>query len=365
MRPSRNLTIVLTAQDIYGDLQARLGDVLPDAELFLKAEVAAEVLQLKAERDAVILGHNYMEPALFHTVPDFRGDSLELSRRAAETEKSVIVFCGVRFMAETAKILNPTKTVLLPTERGGCSLAESITAADVRALRAAYPGVPIVTYINTYADVKAECDICCTSSNAAAVVESLDSDTVIFLPDEYLARNVARETGRHIIVPSVLPRPGNGHAGAKNGGDVEHTMIGWKGRCEVHELFTPADIDDVRKQFPDVFILAHPECSPEVTAKADFSGSTTAMIKAVEKSQAGRFLLLTECSMGDNIVAANPGKEMLRLCSHRCPHMHEITLEQTRDSLKYLRWQIEVPEDIRVRALRAVERMLAVGPKID
>jgi quinolinate synthase len=355
---------VLSAPEIYRDLQARLGDVLPDAELFIKAEVAAEVLELKRERDAVILGHNYMEPALFNTVPDFQGDSLELSRRAAETDRSVIVFCGVRFMAETAKILNPGKTVLLPTERGGCSLAESITAADVRALRETYPGVPIVTYINTYADVKAECDICCTSSNAAAVVESLKSDTVIFLPDEYLARNVARETGRHIIVPTVLQkasRPGG------NGDDttVEHVMVGWKGRCEVHELFTPQDIDDVRRQFPDVMILAHPECSPEVTAKADFSGSTTAMIKAVEKSKAKRFLLLTECSMGDNIVAANPGKEMLRLCSHRCPHMHEITLEQTRDALKFVRWQIEVPEDVRVRALRSVERMLAVGPKLD
>jgi quinolinate synthase len=213
--------------------------------------------------------------------------------------------------------------------------------------------------------VKAECDICCTSSNAAAVVESLKSDTVIFLPDEYLARNVARETGRHIIVPSVLPKPSL--SARRNGDDttVEHVMVGWKGRCEVHELFTPQDVDDVRRQFPDVMILAHPECSPEVTAKADFSGSTTAMIKAVEKSNAKRFLLLTECSMGDNIVAANPGKEMLRLCSHRCPHMHEITLEQTRDALKFMRWQIEVPEDVRVRALRAVERMLAVGPKVD
>jgi quinolinate synthase len=226
-------------------------------------------------------------------------------------------------------------------------------------LRAAYPGVPIVTYINTYADVKAECDICCTSSNAVAVVESLNSDTVIFLPDEYLARNVARETGRHIIVPSVLAK------GGKLGTEVEQVMVAWKGRCEVHELFTPQDIDDVRKQFPDVFILAHPECSPEVVEKADYSGSTTAMIAAVERSKAKRFLLLTECSMGDNIVAANPGKEMLRLCSHRCPHMGEITLEQTRDSLKYLRWQIDVPEEIRVRALRSVERMLAVGPRID
>jgi quinolinate synthase len=350
-----------TAQEIYRELQVKLGDVLPDAELLIKAEVAAEVLALKAERNAVILGHNYMEPALFHTVPDFQGDSLELSRRAAETDKSVIVFCGVRFMAETAKILNPGKTVLLPTEKGGCSLAESITAADVRALREAYPGVPIVTYINTYADVKAECDICCTSSNAAAVVESLGTDTVIFLPDEFLAANVARETGRRVIVPSVL-RKGSAATAASTDGP---TMVSWNGRCEVHELFTPEDIAVVRKQYPDVMILAHPECSPEVTARADFSGSTTAMIKAVEKSSARRFLLLTECSMGDNIVAANPGKEMLRLCSHRCPHMHEITLEQTRDALKYMRWQIEVPEDIRVRALRSVERMLAVGPKID
>jgi len=351
----------MQADAIYRDLKSKLGDVVPEAELILKSEVAAEVFKLKAERDAVILGHNYMEPALFHTVPDFQGDSLELSRRAAETDKPVIVFCGVRFMAETAKILNPTKTVLLPTERGGCSLAASITAEDVRALRRAYPGVPIVTYINTYADVKAECDICCTSSNAVAVVESLNSDTVIFLPDEYLARNVARETGRHVIVPTVLPKAGTARADT----EVEQTMIAWKGRCEVHELFTTEDIDSVRAQFPDVMILAHPECSPEVVAKADFSGSTTAMIKAVEKSSAKRYLLLTECSMGDNIVAANPDKEMLRLCSHRCPHMHEITLEQTRDSLKYMRWEIDVPEDVRVRALRAVERMLAVGPKID
>jgi quinolinate synthase len=351
----------MNTEELYRDLKHKLGNVLPDAEILLKAEVAAEVLRLKAERNAVILGHNYMEPALFHSVPDYQGDSLELSRRAAATDKPIIVFCGVRFMAETAKILNPGKTVLLPTEKGGCSLAESITAADVRALRAAYPGVPIVTYINTYADVKAECDVCCTSSNAAAVVESLKSDTVIFLPDEYLARNVARQTGRHVIVPTVLPRPGAGTTGT----DVEHVMIAWKGRCEVHELFTTEDVTSVRKQFPDVLILAHPECSPEVVALADFSGSTTAMIKHVQQSKARRFLLLTECSMGDNIVAANPDKEMLRLCSHRCPHMHEITLEQTRDALRYLRWKIEVPEEIRVRALRSVERMLAIGPKID
>ena len=243
-----------------------------------------------------------MEPALFHSVPDFQGDSLELSRRAAETDKSVIVFCGVRFMAETAKILNPTKTVLLPTEKGGCSLAASITAADVRALRAAYPGVPIVTYINTYADVKAECDICCTSSNAVAVVESLNSDTVIFLPDEYLARNVARETGRHVIVPSVLPKAGARAEHRRRAGDDRAGRAA--ARCT--SCSRPRTSTRCASSFPDVMILAHPECSPEVVEKADFSGSTTAMIAAVEKSNAKRFLLLTECSMGDNIVAANP-----------------------------------------------------------
>jgi quinolinate synthase len=218
----------------------------------------------------------------------------------------------------------------------------------------------VVTYINTYAEVKAESDICCTSSNAAAVVESLKSDTVIFLPDEYLARNVARQTGRHVIVPTVFSK-----GAVSDDTVIDKRMVAWKGRCEVHELFTPEDIDSVRKQFPDVMILAHPECSPEVVEKADYSGSTTAMIAAVQRSGAKRFLLLTECSMGDNIVAANPQKEMLRLCSHRCPHMHEITLEQTRDSLRYMRWEIDVPEPIRVRALRAVERMLEVGPKVD
>jgi quinolinate synthase len=348
----------VTAEEIYSDLKTRLRDVVPDFELRHKAGLAAEILRLKKERNAVILGHNYMEPALFHSVPDFRGDSLELARRAAETDKDIIVFCGVRFMAETAKILNPGKTVLLPTEKGGCSLAASITAADVRALKAAYPGVPVVCYVNTYADVKAESDICCTSSNASAVVESLGTDTVIFLPDEYLARNVARETGRHVIVPSILPTAAS--AGAT---EIEQRMIGWHGRCEVHEKFTVEDITAVRKQFPDVVILAHPECPPEVVLASDFSASTAAMIKYVETTRAQRYLLLTECSMGDNVAAAHPEKEMLRLCSVRCPHMNEITLEETLESLRRTRWIIEIPEEIRVRALRSVRRMLEIGPK--
>lgn len=343
------------AEAILADLKAHLGQVVPEFELRAKAVIAAEINRLKVERNAVILGHNYMEPALFHCVPDFKGDSLELCRQAARTARDPIVFCGVRFMAETAKILNPDKLVLLPTKEGGCSLAASITAEDVRRLKARFPGVPVVVYVNTYADVKAEADYCCTSSNAAAVVESLDSDTVIFLPDEYLARNVARETGKHIIIPSLL----GAESATRELVDVQ--MVGWHGRCEVHEKFTVDDIRNVRKQFPDVLILAHPECSPEVVEASDFSASTSAMIRRVQSSNAPHYLLLTECSMGDNIAAANPDKEMLRLCSVRCPHMNEITLEMTRDALLYDRYPIDVPEDIRVRARRSLDRMLEIG----
>lgn len=347
----------MSVEALYEDLKARIGEYTPDFELRIKAELAYEINQLKVQRNAVILGHNYMEPALFHTVPDFVGDSLDLSRKAARTDKDVIVFCGVAFMAETAKILNPTRTVLLPSLKAGCSLAASITADDVRALKARFPGVPVVTYVNTYADVKAESDICCTSGNAAAVVDSLGSDTIIFLPDEYLAKNIARDTGKHIIVPTRLPSGGNVYRDT----DVDYQMIGWNGRCEVHEQFSVADIEAVRSQFPDVVILAHPECSPEVVAASDFSGSTNAMIRFVEQTKAPRYLLLTECSMGENVAAANPDKEMLRLCTVRCPHMNQITLEMTRDALKYMQYVVDVPEDIRVRAARAVERMIAIG----
>ena len=338
----------MDADAIYRQMKDKLADVVPDFELRIKAEVAEKVLRLKKERNAVILAHNYMEPALYCSVPDYSGDSLELSRRAAETDADVIVFCGVRFMAETAKILSPDKTVLLPAEVAGCSLAASITAEDIRGLRRRFPGVPVVSYVNTYAEVKAESDICCTSSNAAAVVESLDSDTVIFVPDEYLARNVASETGKRIVFDS-------------SGGNPEDAMIGWPGRCEVHEKFTVQDIENARRQFPDVAVVAHPECSPEVVAAADFSGGTSAMIRFVEETEAGRYLLLTECAMGDNVAGANPHKEMLRLCSVRCPHMNEITLEQTLRALEQDWQRIEVPEPIRRRASRAIERMLAVG----
>ena len=345
----------MSVEQIYEELKAKLGDVSPDFELQIQAELAHEVNQLKRERNAVILGHNYMEPALFHSVPDYTGDSLGLSRRAAETDADVIVFCGVHFMAETAKILNPDKTVLIPSLKAGCSLAESITAEDVRELRRRFPGVPVVSYVNTYAEVKAETDVCCTSSNAAAVVESLGTDTVIFLPDEYLAQNVARETGKHVIFPTKA----NGHAEYDT--TLDYQMVGWNGRCEVHEKFTVQDITNVRADHPDVAILAHPECSPAVVDAADYSGSTSAMINYVEQVDAPRYLLLTECAMGDNIAAANPQKEMLRLCSVRCPHMNQIRLVDTRDALRHLQYQVEIPEEIRVRALRSVERMLEIG----
>ncbi len=340
--------------EMYRQLREKLGTVVPDAELRLKAELAVQINRLKHERNAVILGHNYMEPALYNSIPDFQGDSLELCREAAKTDRDVIVFCGVRFMAETAKILNPERTVLLPSLEAGCSLAGSITAEDVRALKRRYPGVPVVSYVNTYADVKAESTICCTSGNAVAVVESLGVDTVIFLPDEFLARNVARETGRHIIFPSMT-------APSSRETELDVRMIGWRGRCEVHERFTTDDIANVRAQFPDVVILAHPECSPEVTAASDFSGSTSAMIRYVEQTKAPRYLLLTECAMGDNIAAANPEKEMLRLCSVRCPHMNQITLQDTLESLQFNRYVIDLPADIIDRAAAAVERMIAVG----
>ena len=341
----------MSVEEIYEKMKAKLAHVVPDVELRYKAELADEIMRLKKERNAVILAHNYMEPALYHSVPDFTGDSLELSRKAAQTDADVIVFCGVKFMAETAKILSPKKTVLLPAQKAGCSLATGITADDVRNLKKQFPGVPVVTYVNTYADVKAETDVCCTSSNAVKVVRSLNTDRVIFLPDEYLARNVAGELGWKIFFP------GRGEQPPESG----PWMAGWSARCEVHERFIVDDIKNARRQFPDVLVLSHPECSPEVVAASDFSGSTMAMVNYVKQSKAKSYLLLTECSMGDNIAAENPDKEMVRICSIRCPHMNEITLQDTLNSLKLNRYVIEVPEEIRVRALRSVERMIAIG----
>ncbi len=353
-----NTATITNAFEMKSELAAILAGVVPEIELGYKAELAAEINRLKREKNAVILGHNYMEPALFNSIPDFVGDSLELCRQAAATDAEIIVFCGVRFMAETAKILNPEKTVLIPS-LAGCSLASSITAADVRELKRKFPGVPVVTYINSYAEVKAESDICCTSANAARIVASLGSDTVIFIPDEYLAKNVARETGKHI----VFPQTDSSANVERSESDVtlDYQMVGWRGCCEVHEKFTVEDVENVRKQFPDVLVLAHPECSPEVVAMSDFCGSTTTMSRYVEQSSARRYLLLTECAMGDNVAAANPEKEMVRLCSVRCPHMNQITLEETLASLRHNRYQVHIPEEIRVRAARAVERMIEIS----
>jgi len=336
-------------KETYELMYQRLHKIVPDFELKYKAELAFEINRLKKEKNAVILGHNYMEPALFHSIPDYVGDSLGLSRIAAASTADRIIFCGVKFMAETAKILNPNRMVLLPVEFAGCSLASSITAEDVRALKARFPGVPVVTYINTYADVKAETDICCTSSNAVDIVKQLDSDIVICLPDEFLARNVAKETGKKILYPSSELYPG------------EQGMLVWNGKCEVHEQFTVGDIDNVRKQFPDTVILSHPECPPEVVDASDYSGSTTAMVSFVQQSKAKRFLILTECSMADNIAAENQDKEFLGLCSVRCPHMNQITLEDTLECLRHDKWQIELDETIRVKAKKSLDRMLEMS----
>ena len=344
-----------------------LGQYHPDFELESKARLVVEIEALKAQKNAIVLGHNYMEPAIYQTVADVTGDSLELCRKAAETSAEIIVFCGVEFMAETAKIINPDRQVLIPSQKAGCSLAQSITAEDVRTLKKMYPGAPVVTYINTYADVKAETDICCTSGNAAQIVASLDTDAVIFIPDEYLAKNVARETGKKIIFPITDPKRGllEGTHGPSTqsfgSGELERVFIGWHGKCEVHEKFTVSDIQRVRAQFPDVVVLSHPECSPDVVEASDFSGSTSAMIKYVQNHKAPRYLLLTECSMGDNIMSANKDREILRLCSIRCPHMGQITLEQTRDALLYNQYAVEVPEPIRSKARTSIERMLQVN----
>jgi quinolinate synthase len=293
--------------------------------------------RLKKQRGAVILAHNYMTPDIFSLVGDFRGDSLQLAREAARTDAKVIVQAGVHFMAETSKILCPDKVVLIPDLRAGCSLAASITGADVRLIRQKYPGLPIVTYVNTTAEVKAECDITCTSSNAVQVVEHVARkwgvDRVVFIPDEFLAKNVAANT------------------------DVG--IIAWKGRCEVHEKFTGEDVRQLREAHPGVIVLAHPECPPDVLEEADFAGSTSALAHYVKQGHARKVVLLTECSMSDNVAAENPGVEFVKPCN-LCPHMKRISLENIYDALLHMKHVVEVPEDIRVRAKAAIDAMLAL-----
>lgn len=314
-------------------LYERVARVMPKAEwLSHEADVAA-ILELKKKRNAVILAHNYQTPEIFHGVADIVGDSLALARKAAEVDADVIVLAGVHFMAETAKLLNPTKTVLIPDMGAGCSLADSITPEDVALLRQAHPGVPIITYVNTSAAVKAASDICCTSGNAKKVVESLGVPRVIMIPDEYLARNVARET------------------------DVE--IIAWHGHCEVHELFTAQDIRDLREAHPGVVVLAHPECPPEVVEEADFAGSTAVMSDYVGINKPARVVLLTECSMSDNVAVDHPDVDFVRPCN-LCPHMKRITLANIRQALEENRHEVTVEESLVAPARLAVERMLAI-----
>jgi len=307
--------------------------VIPAMEWPIFAEEVAAILDLKRERNAVILAHNYQTPEIFHGVADIVGDSLALAREAMKVDAAVIVLAGVHFMAETAKLLNPAKTVLTPDRAAGCSLAASITAGDVCLLRQRYPGVPVVAYVNTSAAVKAEADICCTSGNAKKVVESLCVPRVIMLPDEYLARNIAAETGVEIIA--------------------------WKGRCEVHERFTAADIHQLRAQHPGVVVLAHPECPPEVVAEADFAGSTAAMADYVGARKPARVVLVTECSMSDNVAVEHPDIEFVRPCN-LCPHMKRITLPKIRRALETMREEVTIDPAVASGARRAIERMLAL-----
>jgi quinolinate synthase len=314
-------------------LYDRVARVIPPFEWPLFADDVDAILDLKRQRDAVILAHNYQTPEIFHCVADIVGDSLALAREAVRTDASVIVLAGVHFMAETAKLLNPDKTVLIPDLRAGCSLAESITPADVALLRQRYPGVPVVTYVNTSAAVKAASDICCTSGNAKRVVESLGVPRVIMIPDEYLAKNIAAQT------------------------DVE--IVAWTGHCEVHARFTPDDIRGLRASHPGVVVLAHPECPPDVVAEADFAGSTAMMSDWVAQHHPARVVLVTECSMSDNVAVQHPTTEFVRPCN-LCPHMKRITLGNIRRALEDMAYEVTVPADIAAPARRAVERMLAI-----
>ncbi|MGX5845186.1 quinolinate synthase NadA [Mesorhizobium sp. ArgA1] len=318
-----------TAASLY----ERVRRVIPPVEWPVFADDIDAILALKRERNAVILAHNYQTPEIFHCVADIVGDSLALARKAMTVDADVIVLAGVHFMAETAKLLNPDKTVLIPDLAAGCSLADSITAEDVRLMRQCYPGVPVITYVNTSAAVKAESDICCTSGNALAVVKSLGVPRVIMLPDEYLARNIAAQTKVEIIA--------------------------WKGRCEVHERFTAADIRELREAHPGVTVLAHPECPPEVVAEADFAGSTAAMSDYVGQHKPARVVLMTECSMSDNVAVEHPDVDFVRPCN-LCPHMKRITLANIRTALEQNRHIVTIDPRVAERARWAVERMLCV-----
>jgi quinolinate synthase len=333
----RDLAFTPEVERATRDTWTRLRHVIPEVEWPVHAPFIAAINRAKRERDAVILAHNYQTPEIFNGVADIKGDSLALAREAQRTDAAVIVLCGVHFMAETAKLLNPEKTVLLPDLEAGCSLASSIDAADVRALRARHPGVPVVTYVNTSAAVKAESDVCCTSANALAIVEALPGDRVIFIPDEYLASWVAGQTRKQVI--------------------------SWQGHCEVHERFTGPEIHDYRERHPGLVVLAHPECPPDVLAEADFVGSTSKMSQWVGDRKPSRVLLVTECSMSDNVAVDHPELEFVRPCNF-CPHMKRITLPKILRSLETMTHRIEIDPDVAARAARAGERMLEMSATV-
>ena len=316
----------------------RVRQVIPEAEWPVHAPYVALIEELKSEQNAILLAHNYQSPEIFHGVADYTGDSLGLAEKAVETNADVIVVCGVHFMAETAKILNPERRVLIPDLQAGCSLAASISGQDVRLLKERYPGVPVVTYVNTSAEVKAESDGCCTSANAVQIVEALGVERVIFLPDNYLGKYVAQKTEVEVIL--------------------------WKGTCEVHERFTADELRDYRASAPDIQVIAHPECPPDVLEEADFVGSTSGMIGYVARERPRRVVMITECSMSDNVAVEFPDVEFIRPCN-LCPHMKRITLPKILASLQQLKYEVEVDATVAVRARRAVERMLRLsgGPR--
>ena len=328
-RPDLSFTPEVARETAH--LYEKVRHFVPEIEWPVHAPYVHAINRLKKERNAVILAHNYQMPVVFHCVSDIRGDSLQLARDATRVDAEIIIQCGVHFMAETSKLLNPDKTVLIPDSRAGCSLSESITGADVRALKARYPGVPVVTYVNTSADVKAETDICCTSANVLDVVESVPSDTVLCIPDEYLAMNVAKKTKKKILT--------------------------WAGHCEVHERFTAEELTAYREADPDVEIVAHPECHPDVLAVSDFAGSTSGMIEYVMTRRPKKVLLVTECSMASNIEAEAPGVEFIKPCN-LCPHMQRITLPKILDSLLFMTEEVTVDPAIAERARLSVERMI-------
>ena len=312
----------------------KVSKVIPEIEWAFHAPLIHKINMLKKQKNAVLLAHNYQTPEIFHGVADIAADSLALAIEAEKTEADIIVLCGVHFMAETAKLMNPYKKVLLPDMNAGCSLASSITGKDVKLLKEKYPGVPVVTYVNTSAEVKAESDICCTSANAVRVVESLGVNKVIFLPDQYLAKYVSTKTKVQII--------------------------SWIGTCIVHERFSSQEIEDIKKLNPGIVILSHPECPPEVIAASDYTGSTSGMSKYVKKNQPNKVMLVTECSMSDNVQVDNPNVQFIKPCN-LCPHMKTITLSKILDCLEKETNEILIPEIISKRARRAVERMIAIG----